>query len=295
MPVSFQSYFSQMERVEGWVQPTTAVMCHALSEHQVSRGIVGNVCEIGVHHGKYFIGLCTTLLAGERGVGIDLFEHAQDENIDSSGHGNRSVFDRHVAEFLNPHQIIAIQGNSTRMTAEQILHHGAVRFFSVDGGHTEDVTLNDIRLAERSIADGGIVAVDDILSYYWTGVVGGVSKYKQAGGALVGFALIPGKLLMCHPQHATSYREFMRDQFVGALARRDAEFMGDPVDIFYALTDEQLAGWVQPQSPNTALQAENTELKRELALARDEAVRIKSSRTYRWATRASRFIPRLPK
>lgn len=283
---AFQTYYSQMESVDGWLQPTTAIMSYALLRHQVREGIAGNVCEIGVHHGKYFIALCTALLGNERGIGIDLFEQAQDENIDNSGHGNRHVFDQQVAKFLNPHQVVVIQGNSTRMTADQITAHGAVRFFSVDGGHTEGITESDLRLAEQSIGGAGVVAVDDIQSYYWTGVVGGVVRYKAKGGSLVGFALIPGKLLMCAPQHADSYRAFMRAEFVGGLARPGAEFLGDQVDIYYAMTDEQLAGWARPAVPPSTVEAENAALRQEIA-------RLQASRRYRWASRVADAVNRL--
>lgn len=267
-----------MATVDGWVQGTTAVMSYALLRHQVAENYSGNVCEIGVHHGKYFIALCTALLADERGVAIDLFENAQEENVDKSGHGDRNVFDRQVARFLNPQQIVAIQGNSTRMSADQITAHGRVRFFSVDGGHTESVTENDLFLAQKSISEYGIVAVDDIQSYYWTGVVGGVARYKAKGGSLVSFALIPGKLLMCAPQYVELYRAFLRSRFVGGLARPDAEFLGDQVEIYYGMTDEQLTGWVRPPAANQALEEENAVLKEQLSV-------LRLSRRFRWSTK----------
>lgn len=254
-------------------------MSYALLRHQAASGISGNVCEIGVHHGKYFIGLCTALLANELGIAVDLFE-AQAENVDKSGHGNRQAFDTHVARFLNPSRIVAIQGNSTRMSAGDITKHGSVRFFSVDGGHTEAITENDLHLAERAIADGGIVAVDDIISYYWTGVVGGVSRYKANRGSLVGFAMIPNKLLMCAPEYAAQYRSYLRSAFVGGLTRSDAEFLGDQVEIYLPLPSEELEMWAKPAKADADIAAENLVLKQELE-------RVLASKRYRFGARVA--------
>lgn len=285
---SFQDYYSQLDFIEGWVQPTTAIMSYALLRHQVASGIAGNVCEIGVHHGKYFIGLCTALLSDERGIAVDLFE-AQQENVDNSGNGNRQAFDQNVAKLLNSHRIVAIQGNSTRMSADDIAKHGPVRFFSVDGGHTEAITENDLRIAERAIGPGGIVAVDDIISYYWTGVVGGVARYKANQGTLIGFAMVPGKLLMCAPEYASQYRSFLRSAFIGGLARADGEFLGDQVDIYLAMPSEQLEGWAKPAPVATAALDENAALKAQLD-------RLLASRRYRLGSKIAdvynRFLGR---
>ena len=171
---------------------------------------------------------------GEKAIAIDLFEN-QEENIDHSGLGDRGMFDRNVERFLYPPSITVISANSTRLSADDISRHGAIRFFSVDGGHTEAITLNDLHLAEQSIATGGIVALDDILHHGWTGVISGYVRYRQAGGKLRAFALVPNKLLLTDEGSAASYKDFMRTEFARFAGRQDMEFIGDIVDLYVPL------------------------------------------------------------
>ena len=231
---TFNSYFSHIDIVDGWLDKTTAIISNGLMRHQSAVGLTGPVCEIGVHHGKYFIALACGLCPNEKGIAIDLFEN-QEENIDHSGLGDRGMFDRNVERFLYPPSITVISANSTRLSADDISRHGAIRFFSVDGGHTEAITLNDLHLAEQSIATGGIVALDDILHHGWTGVISGYVRYRQAGGKLRAFALVPNKLLLTDEGSAASYKDFMRTEFARFAGRQDMEFIGDIVDLYVPL------------------------------------------------------------
>jgi hypothetical protein len=228
---TFNSYFSHIDDVDGWLDKTTAIISNGLMRHQSAVGLTGPVCEIGVHHGKYFIALACGLCPNEKGIAIDLFEN-QEENIDHSGLGDRGMFDRNIERFLYPPSIAVISGNSTRLSANDISKHGAVRFFSVDGGHTEAITLNDLRLAEQAIATGGIVALDDILHQGWTGVISGYVRYRQEGGRLRAFALVPNKLLLTDEGSASSYKAFMRTEFARFAGRQDMEFIGDIIDLY---------------------------------------------------------------
>jgi len=238
---TFNSYFSHIDNVDGWLDKTTAIISNGLMRHQSAIGLTGPVCEIGVHHGKYFIALACGLCPNEKGIAIDLFEN-QDENADRSGLGDRGMFERNVARFLYPPSITVISGNSTKLSADSISRHGAVRFFSVDGGHTEAVTLNDLGLAERSIATGGIVALDDILHRGWTGVISGYVRYRQEGGKLRAFALVPNKLLLTDEASAASYRNFMRTEFACFADRQGMEFIGDTIDLYVAPSPRP--GWL---------------------------------------------------
>lgn len=281
--VEFREYLANIGTVAGWLIDTTAVLSNALMEHQIAIGVAGNACEIGVHHGRYFIALATGLSPGERGVAIDLFE-AQAENLDRSGKGNRAKFDLNVARFLDPEAIVVIQGNSLKMSASDILAHGRVRFFSVDGSHTSAATLNDIALAESCIAEGGIVAVDDLLNPAWTGVITGVSSYLHDRPVLRPFAIVPNKLFLCRPEHGPRYRDFLRSRFPSAIERRDAEFMGSTIDVYKAIPDHGLDAPTAKPAPGRRKSADVRIERLEADLAA-----IKSSRRYRFGSLMARL------
>ncbi len=229
--VLFKNYVEGIKDVEGWLSLSTAFFSYELMRHQTASKTDGNAVEIGVHHGKYLISLGCGLTSGEKAIGFDLFEN-QNENIDFSGRGDRSIFERHVARFLDPSSVVAIQANSLQLSAEDITRYGAVRFFSIDGGHTEAITVNDLRIAERSLSPGGIVALDDILNPHWTGVISGLARYMAEGGTLRAMALVPNKLFLCASNDVVTYRTYMRVAFAKFCEKLDIEMIGGVVDCF---------------------------------------------------------------
>ncbi len=239
---TFNYYVSHIDDIDGWLDKTTAIISNALMQHQSAVGLSGPICEIGVHRGKYFIALACGLCPNEKAIAIDLFENRQ-KNIDHCGLGERGVFDRNVEHFLYPPSITVISANSTKLDVHDISRHGAIRFFSVDGGHTEATTVSDLHLAEQSIATGGIVALDDILNQDGTGVISGYVRYRQEGGSLRAFALVPNKLLLTDEGSAASYKNFMRTKFACFAGRRDMEFIGDIVDLYVTLPSSN-SGWL---------------------------------------------------
>lgn len=239
---TFNYYVSHIDDIDGWLDKTTAIISNALMQHQSAVGLSGPICEIGVHHGKYFIALACGLCPNEKAIAIDLFENRQ-KNIDHCGLGERGMFERNVEHFLYPPSITVISANSTKLDVHDISRHGAIRFFSVDGGHTEATTASDLHLAEQSIATGGIVALDDILNQDGTGVISGYVRYRQEGGSLRAFALVPNKLLLTDEGSAASYKNFMRTKFACFAGRRDMEFIGDIVDLYVTLPSSN-SGWL---------------------------------------------------
>lgn len=229
--VRFDFYLKNIDAVEGWLTPTTAFISYFLMIHQTELGIRGNACEIGVHHGKYLIALACALAAEESALAVDLFED-QDQNIDGSGCGDRSILTRNFGHFLPPDSLVVKKANSLDLGPADITTYGMPRFFSVDGGHTEAVTCHDLRLAEQSVCPGGIVALDDILNYHWTGVLSGYARYKYNGGGLKAFALVPNKLLLSDAAFAPRYGTFMRDRFPLFAEKFGKEMLSDLIDVY---------------------------------------------------------------
>jgi hypothetical protein len=280
--VEFSEYLANIGSVAGWLIDTTAVLSHALMEHQTAIGVSGNACEIGVHHGRYFIALALGLSTKERGIAIDLFE-AQDQNVDRSGRGDRAMFEQNVARFLDLEDIVAMQGNSLNISGADILAQGRVRFFSVDGSHTAAATINDIRLAEACLAEGGIVAVDDLFNPAWTGVITALADYIHGAHGLQPFAFVPNKLFLCRPTDAPGYRDFLKSRFRAAILKKDAEFMGSTIDVYTDIPGLRDGKVPAPPPPPKAGSAEAGRSKKDAKIARLEAElsAIKSSRRYR--------------
>ncbi len=87
------------------------------------------------------------------------------------------------------------------------------RFFSIDGGHTVQYLLSDLRIAEETLSNGGFVLVDDYCSPGFPGVAEGIIGYLQRGGRLLPVCAAGGKLIMT----TLSYRDMAQQHIRGAL------------------------------------------------------------------------------
>lgn len=193
--------------VPGWLQPEVLDLIHTLDSVQYENQVSGAAAEIGVHHGKFFIALYLSLREQERALAIDIFGD-QHLNLDGSGHGDFDKFHANVSRWASTENLVIHQGDSTQLDGSTVqkLARSAVRLFSVDGGHTEEVVLSDMYLAESALADGGIVIADDVFHQAWPGVAVGTLRYLQSGATLVPFAIGFNKVFFTQPEYAVIYR-----------------------------------------------------------------------------------------
>lgn len=212
--------------VDGWLRSEAALTIVALSERQRSFGLAGGAAEIGVHHGKLFILLYLLCRASEKAVAIDLFGD-QHLNIDNSGSGDLAKFRRNLERYADSARLVLHQGNSMDLSGAILtrLAEGPLRFVSVDGGHTADITAYDLATAEAALAEGGIIVVDDVFNEQWPGVGDGVRRYFDRRPNLVPFALGANKTYFCRPAH----RDVYRDSVAAVSTVTATEFLGHSV------------------------------------------------------------------
>lgn len=239
-------------KVEGWLVPTTAHIMGILAEEQTRLGIRGDLVEIGVHHGKSFLVLANSLASGEKIFAIDVFED-QHKNLDQSGHGNRDTFLNNINAHAPGTPLEIIQESSLDLPAMgwPQSHADSIRFFSIDGSHTREATLNDLKIAEQVTKDGAIVALDDVLSSHWLGVISGLFDYLSSGGKLIPFAVIPDKMLLSKGERfKRTWVEIVRREYNKFISKREVRFLEFTVDIVeedFSLLKELEAqiSWVQ--------------------------------------------------
>jgi hypothetical protein len=193
--------------VKGWLEPNVLDIVHSLDSAQRDNNVSGAVAEIGVHHGKFFIGLHLLLCENQRSLAIDVFAD-QHLNTDGSGRGDLDRFRVNLNRWASAGALVIHQGDSTALesTVVQDLVGSPVRLFSVDGGHTEQIVLADMKLAEASLADGGVVIADDVFNEMWPGVAVGTLRYLQNGAALAPFAIGFNKVFFAQPEYIEIYR-----------------------------------------------------------------------------------------
>lgn len=202
--------------VNGWLQRVDAEIIGSILAFQHQQRINGSCAEIGVHHGKSFIPLCMALKDDELALCIDIFD-VQSKNLDASGKGDFDSFQANLAKFHIDHeQVRVFKGSSEDVTSDYILQQiGPVRFFSIDGGHWKSIVQNDLILAEKTLAIGGVIALDDYCRAEWPDVTHGYSLWQERTEAeIIPFATGSNKLFLCQKEYASAYRAALHTPFL---------------------------------------------------------------------------------
>jgi hypothetical protein len=223
---------SLRKRVPGWLSRVDAEIYRAVLRRQSSLGYGGSVAEIGVHHGKSFVALALGLEPGEQGYCIDIFED-QHLNKDHSGKGDRAALEANLRRF-NIEGAVIRQASSFDVTADEILAAvGKVRFFSVDGGHWLEIVQNDLALAAGSLAEHGVIALDDFHRAEWPDVSAGLFAWHRAdGGDFAPFAIGFNKLYLCRKGYVPTYRAAVTgDRFLKPFVLNSVDFMGEATPV----------------------------------------------------------------
>jgi hypothetical protein len=219
---------SGARRVRGWLDPGAARLIAELGSNQSSQGAVG---EIGVHHGKLFVLLDLLRRPGEASVAIDLFEE-QHLNVDHSGQGDRQIFEANLARYSGGASSVDIRtADSTTLSTDDLLAwgRGPYRLFSVDGGHTADITAHDLRIASGALEEGGLMILDDYFNGAWPGVSEGTCRFMATSPDLEAIGSGFNKMFFARPEAAEAYRQQMRRVAAGQRWKLiEHEYFGRP-------------------------------------------------------------------
>lgn len=189
--------------------------------YQRSRNLSGDLLEIGVYHGRYFVELCQELGPRECAVAIDIFETAT-PTIDGSAQGNIHAFNENLDRYAPATPCITIIKDSALLTTGEVLTRMAefkdphpFRFISIDGSHDYDHVIHDISLGEVLLTPGGVIAIDDWHpsgNKQWPEVEKAISDAVAILPALHVIGTIPNKLLVSNARTwANDYRAVLRD------------------------------------------------------------------------------------
>lgn len=210
--MSLEKYKESFAAVQGWADPKLFDTVDLMDKCGINRQ--GGIAEIGVHHGKFYILLNQVVGENEYHIpytsyAIDVFD-MQHLNIDKSGEGNRFIFEQNLKDYDK------FQGKNTHIMQMDSLSMGlqiqdaSLRFISIDGGHTVEHTINDLKIAERLIHNEGVIILDDIMGVYWCGVTEGYIKYSMTYPTIVPFAMGHNKLYLCKLTHHQYYFDLFK-------------------------------------------------------------------------------------
>jgi Methyltransferase domain len=162
-------YLGAFRDIPGWFSPDAYLIFMAYHQLLAAEGLLGDVLEIGVHHGLSAIGLAALRGDGHRFVAVDLFDELQSQNVSGSGLGNRASFIRNIGQFYDDLSFLTtITHHSAALRPEDL--GSEFSFCHIDGGHSAAETRADLELSAAICMPGGLIAVDDYFNPAFPGV-----------------------------------------------------------------------------------------------------------------------------
>jgi len=216
--------------VNGWLNDFTACFIAELAAFLERENVRGAGAEIGAHHGRLFI-LLHLASSAPQDLVIDVFED-QHLNVDQSGKGDRSIFLRNLERCGGePARVRILQKSSLEVRPTEILEAvGHPALFSIDGGHTVECTMNDLRLADATLADRGIAILDDLFNEFWPEVaVGALTFLGDPAAQLRPFAISPGKVYLCRPDRQAFFHAAIKSRFSRRYVDKEVRLLDSPV------------------------------------------------------------------
>jgi hypothetical protein len=193
--------------VAGWLGEGAISAVVAFAKWQQLNNVTGDVAEIGVHHGKFFVLLANLRRQNERAFAVDVFDD-QHLNPDKSGRGDLSSFKEHLRLYTSDVGIETIQKDSKRLNRSDFYcrKKGNIRLFSVDGSHTAAHTFADLTTAAQLLNAEGLIILDDFYNPDWPGVQEGCHRFlMNSPGDVAPFAYGNNKLYLCKPGAQVKY------------------------------------------------------------------------------------------
>ncbi|MCS5692053.1 class I SAM-dependent methyltransferase [Cyanobium sp. FGCU-6] len=222
--------------LDGWLIDDDAEVTADLLRTQEAWG-AGDapLFEIGVYCGKYLsLLMASAARTHSRVLGIDTFQF---KDLATVTEGLR-VLVPDLMQVLSLHQ-----GSSRDLTADSILQvlGRPARFISVDGSHEHHDVLHDLRLADDTLDEFGLVAVDDFLNPVAIGVNRAVNSFMESAPNLVGVACGPNKLFLARPMQADRYRQHLEAHLMSTSSAR-GELFRSRLGTWRGLVEQQFFG-----------------------------------------------------
>lgn len=186
----------EQPHIDGWVHTVANFMIPIIDFAQQKKGLVGDMLEIGVWHGKSLL-LFEKMAKPEEFVdGYDIeLQHALLDNVKNLSSGR-----------IRLHKVDSATLDENSILKER---NSKIRLFHVDGYHTYENALSDLTLAVNVISKEGVVILDDFYSPTVPGVTEAFYSLIFSGKSndFYPFALGGCKVYMCHKSMIGYYRD----------------------------------------------------------------------------------------
>lgn len=198
----FKKYNEIADSISGWyAHEDINPIIHRIHLFHQNINLFGDICEIGVYHGKFFLAMCCLKQKGEVCLAIDSFgTNNSTDWMYGDGDSNKRAFENNYKKLFGETQnYILIQKQSAQITASEIMDHlkNKIRFFSIDGNHTLDGAYNDLNLSKNLISQYGTIIVDDYTNPSWPEVKQAVDEFLSNNLDIGILKIYANKIFLC--------------------------------------------------------------------------------------------------
>ena len=212
------------ERIDGWLLKPDILCFWLIDLLQKMSEVRGDLCEIGVYHGKSLLLMANLRRPEEIVYGFD----------DFAGDKNRIVREVLETYAYSTERVTLTAGDTQICEAEELksIISAPLRLLHIDGGHTHSECLHDLLTFGSFLGDAAVIAIDDYFDREFPGISTAVAEYCRSpeGHAFRPFLVGHNKLFLCKSSLVSRYqRGFLEsDAFnfaLGMHSMRDGDFL----------------------------------------------------------------------
>jgi hypothetical protein len=201
--------WSRIDKIEGFFTRTNYLVWEAFLEFQKSSGISGNLFEIGTWHGR-----SAAALANRRGPKESLI--LCDLLLD-----RLRVRDNLAANGFDTSRIVTSCKKSSALGRSELEEYEkTIRWFHIDGDHSAEAVFSDLAIADRFLAEQGVIVLDDFFSPRYVSITLAAFSYLRSNPHSLKLLLVgDNKGYLCKPSCFNFYRSFLLRSLPAALRR----------------------------------------------------------------------------
>lgn len=165
-------HLDEITAIGGWMEPLAMTFFDVINTIQIQNDIHGHIMEIGTYYGKSAAVLGQFLRTDEEFYCCDTFSgYKKVEN------NFRDSFETFFYNMTGRKAIVR-QMMSTDLTPE-LLDNQKFRIWHIDGYHSFEDTLFDLKLGTQMLGERGIIIADDFLNPDWLGVGQAINEFLR--------------------------------------------------------------------------------------------------------------------
>ncbi len=207
-PTEAAKFYQRTTKIHGWFSEYAANTIYLIDAIQKEENIVGNIFEIGVHHGKSSVFFAGLLRSQEMLAVCDIFG-SQVDNVSASGDGDERIFSDNIVRYLDKSRLQINRKLSDTLTENDIPR--PIRLFHVDGGHNRNEALSDLEMAHSNLAKGGVIIVDDPFRVEWPGVTEAIIDFLRGETKMHAFLSGHNKIYIVEDSYYIKYKKMLND------------------------------------------------------------------------------------